>query len=495
MKLIVAALSGVGKAIHAVWTAPLVLFSAFLIAWGAEAAQFLMSQGLALAILAWLQTLPEFAVEATLAWQAGHGTEADVHLVTANFTGSIRLIMGFGMPIVYFIFSRFWTKQRHAQPIVLDRFHSIEVISLFPPVIYFVYIVHKGTLDLVDAIVMLGFYALYLGLLMKMPAEEEGEEDISELPLVSRWILRRGRLGRIFGCIFVFVLGGAILFFTVHEFIESLKSLAISVGVPAFFFIQWVAPFLSEMPEKVSAFAWAAKPNRAAMALMNFLSSNVNQLTVLVAMVPIVFAAAVWMAPPMGQLVNDVARTRIDPFVTAESGPKIIDVRRAAWMLYEHRSVGLVMSKVEQHGERLTPAAADYLRAQLREEYRTAAERRHVKGLPTIVFNDEQKSEVMLTVAQTLLCLVVLLNMRFEWQEAVGMFALFMGQFLSPVWAPFIGVTNDGVRAWCTLAYLAWVGIEVILCLTRLRKWQFPMLARPSLTIFRRRTSGPPAKS
>src|SRR5206468_9284366 len=33
--------------------------------------QFLISQGLALAILAWLQTLPEFAVEAVIAWQAG----------------------------------------------------------------------------------------------------------------------------------------------------------------------------------------------------------------------------------------------------------------------------------------------------------------------------------------------------------------------------------------------------------------------------------------
>src|SRR5216684_8074848 len=53
------------------WTFPSVLGSAMLIAWAAEAAQFLISQGLALAMLAWLQTLPEFAVEAVIAWQAG----------------------------------------------------------------------------------------------------------------------------------------------------------------------------------------------------------------------------------------------------------------------------------------------------------------------------------------------------------------------------------------------------------------------------------------
>src|ERR1044071_3818770 len=41
----------------AIWTFPSILVSAFVIAWGAEGAQFLISQGLALAILAWLQTL------------------------------------------------------------------------------------------------------------------------------------------------------------------------------------------------------------------------------------------------------------------------------------------------------------------------------------------------------------------------------------------------------------------------------------------------------
>src|SRR3954468_14131675 len=87
-------------ALSALWTFPSILFSAFVIAWGAEAAQFLISQGLALAILAWLQTLPEFAVEAVIAWQAG--TDASkIHLMTANFTGSLRLLVGLGWPMIY----------------------------------------------------------------------------------------------------------------------------------------------------------------------------------------------------------------------------------------------------------------------------------------------------------------------------------------------------------------------------------------------------------
>src|ERR1700687_3133407 len=73
-----------------------------LIAWAAEAAQFLISQGLALAILAWLQTLPEFAVEAVIAWQAGKDPTR-VHLAIAKFTGAIRLLVRLGWPLVYFV--------------------------------------------------------------------------------------------------------------------------------------------------------------------------------------------------------------------------------------------------------------------------------------------------------------------------------------------------------------------------------------------------------
>src|SRR5260221_14164339 len=86
----------------ALWTFPSILLSAFVIAWGAEAAQFLISQGLALAILAWLQTLPEFAVEAVIAWNAGKDP-SQTHLAIANFTGSLRLLVGLGWPMIYFV--------------------------------------------------------------------------------------------------------------------------------------------------------------------------------------------------------------------------------------------------------------------------------------------------------------------------------------------------------------------------------------------------------
>jgi cation:H+ antiporter len=287
-----AATSG-GSWIHFLWSAPLIVGSAFLIAWGAEAMQFMVSQGLALALLAWLQTLPEFAVEADIAWNAARNTPGySDALVTANFTGSIRLLMGFGMPMVYFIRAWKQRKDKTAEPaITLDPFHSVEIVSLFPPTIYFFFIVYRGRLDLLDSVVLLGFYVMYMFLLLKMPPEEEGE-SVDDLPWVSRQVLRRGRIGRVGGVVAIFLGGGLILYLCVHPFVNSLQSLAAKVGISGYFFIQWIAPFMSEFPEKVSAFGWAAQKGKAKMGLMNFLSSNINQMTMLVAMIPIVYSVS-----------------------------------------------------------------------------------------------------------------------------------------------------------------------------------------------------------
>src|SRR5215467_10174525 len=113
--------------LSALWTFPSILFSSFVIAWAAEAAQFLMSQGLALAILAWLQTLPEFAVEAVIAWQAGKDP-SKTHLAIANFTGSLRLLVGLGWPMIYFVAAAFGWKRNGNRFIAvrLDREHSVE---------------------------------------------------------------------------------------------------------------------------------------------------------------------------------------------------------------------------------------------------------------------------------------------------------------------------------------------------------------------------------
>jgi len=281
------------KAVSAIWTFPSVILSALVIGWAAESAQFLFSQGLALAILAWLQTLPEFMVEAVIAWEAGVDP-AKIHLVTANFTGSLRLLVGLGWPMIYFttvFFRKRKPGERRWSNIKLEGEHSVEVLGLVPPILYFVIIVIKGTLSIFDSAILFLIYVAYLYVLQKIPPQDK--EKIEDVGKVPRWILKQKTAKRNLAIAFLFIFGGIWLYLVAEPFLHSMLALATVLGVSQFIFIQWVSPFLSEFPEKVTAFNWARQVKKSHMALMNMVSSNINQWTVLVAMIPIVYSISI----------------------------------------------------------------------------------------------------------------------------------------------------------------------------------------------------------
>jgi cation:H+ antiporter len=353
--------------LSALWTFPSILFSAFVIAWAAEAAQFLMSQGLALAILAWLQTMPEFAVEAVIAWEAGKDL-AKTHLAIANFTGSLRLLVGLGWPMIYFVAAAF---RKKLIAVKLDREHSVEIFGLFLPIAYFTFIWWKGTLTIWDAIPLSFFYFLYLWILWKIPPIEESEEAIEDLGFVPRKLLSfRGR-ARLIAILLLFFGGGLLLYLTAHPFLNSMLAIAASLGVSTFVFVQWVAPFLSEFPEKLSAFYWARKVSTANVALMNMVSSNINQWSILSGLIPVIFVIS--------------------------SG-------------------------------KIQPLRLDAL----------------------------QRHEIILTILQSFLGFLLLLNLELHFHEALILFVFWFVQFVMPPW-----------REEMIWVYAIWCGIEIVRLLLR----------------------------
>ncbi len=268
----------------ALWTFPAILSSAFIIAWGAEVAQFFMSQGLALAILAWLQILPEFAVEADIAWRQ------NVVNMTANFTGSIRLLVGLGWPMIFVTagFVRWRRSGRWLTEIVLEEEHAVEVVGLLLPILYFLVIWWKASLSVWDGVLLTAIYLLYLFVVNRVPPKDH--EEAEELDYVPRKVmgLRPGLRGAVIAGMFLG--GGALLVAVTHPFVDSLMALALSAGISEYVFIQWVAPFLSEFPEFLSAFRWARTVRHAPMALMNVASSNITQWTMLAGMIPVVYS-------------------------------------------------------------------------------------------------------------------------------------------------------------------------------------------------------------
>src|SRR6266508_4272556 len=346
----------------ALWTFPSILLSAFIIAWGAEAAQFLISQGLALAILAWLQTLPEFAVEAVIAWQAGKDL-SKTHLVIANFTGSLRLLVGLGWPMIYFVAAAF---RRKFIAIQLDEEHSVEVFALLLPIAYFTFIWWKGTLTLWDAFPLAACYIAYLMVLWKIPPRHGDEEALEDLGIIPRRALMLAPMQRNIAIWTMFIVGGVLLYLSAHPFLNSMLALAGTLGVSTFVFVQWVAPFLSEFPEKLSAFYWARKVSSANVALMNMVSSNINQWSILSAMIPIIF----------------------------------------------------VISAVE---------------------------------LRPLTFDTMQRQEILLTILQSFLGFLLLLNLELRFHEALILFVFWFVQFVVPSW-----------REAMIYVYLAWCIVELV---------------------------------
>jgi cation:H+ antiporter len=387
-----AAATAKASPLAALWTFPSVLLSAFLVAWGAEAAQFLVSQGLALAILAWLQTLPEFAVEAVIAWEAGKDPTR-LHLAIANFTGSIRLLVGLGWPLVYFVaafFAKRTGKRSTWDPIQFDDEHSVEVMGLLPPVLWFFVIWWKGSLGLGDAAILASFYFVYLGVLLKLPPREGDVEEIEDLPAVSRWALSFGPGKRAWAIAAIFVIGGAVLALSAHSFVESMLALSIAAGVSPFVFVQWVAPFLSEFPEKLSAFNWARQITKAPMAVMNLVSSTINQWSILSALIPVVYSIS--------------------------------------------------------------------------------------KGSPSaIVFDEHQRLEILLTLLQSLLAWLLLVNLDLAAFEAAVLFVFWLVQFAVP--------SSRGAMIW---VYSGWCMVEVVRLAIGARKLKAPAAAWRVITATRK---------
>ena len=352
-------------AVHAIWTFPSILASAFVVAWGAEAAQFFVSQGLALALLAWIQVLPEFAVEAVIAWNR------DVPLMTANFTGALRLLTGLGWPTIWIVhaLSR-WRRERSGfwKPIELDEEHAAEVVGLVPALLYWAWIIFRGSLGLVDAAVLLALYAGYLVVVNRIPPKDH--EEITDVAAVARAVIQLGAFPRKLAIAALFIVGGVVLYLTAQPFLVSMIGLATVLGVSQFVFVQWVAPFLSELPEFLTTSYWARSRGKGGMALMNMVSSNVNQWTVLAAMIPIVYSLSL--------------------------------------------------------------------------------------GHPAEVPMAEHRVELMLTLLQGALGMLLIANLNFQAYEALGLLALWFVQFCVPHW-----------REEVSIAYAVWLAIEIASALWR----------------------------
>ncbi len=261
-----------------------VVAASFVLAWAAEAAQIDVSGGLAIAGLALVAVLPEYAVDLYYAYVSGHNAEY-AQYAAANMTGSNRLLMGLGWPVVVLVGSVVARKAGADQRggLALEPANRVELgFLLIAGVVAFV-IPASGEIHLALGLALLAWFGFYLYKVSHGDVEEPDligtAAALGELPDRSRRIAVAG----------LFAVSGAVILLCAKPFADNLVAAGTELGIDRFLLVQWLAPLASEAPEFIIAIIFASR-GKGTAAMATLISSKVNQWTLLVGSLPIAHA-------------------------------------------------------------------------------------------------------------------------------------------------------------------------------------------------------------
>jgi cation:H+ antiporter len=322
--------------------------AAFLLSWAAEAAQLDVSAGLAIAVLAFIAVLPEYAVDLVFAIKGGNayaefgascqsaaaaaaGRESDCALALANMTGANRLLIGLGWSMVVFV--AWWRMRARSQPmggIALERTHSVELAFLSIATIYSLTLPLKSTITLLDAVLLVSIFLAYVVRISRAPAEEP--HLVGPARIIGEFPVRRRRLT----VVSLFLVAAGVILLCAEHFAEALVETGADLGIGEFFLVQWLAPLASEAPELVVAglYAWRLNTNAG---LGTLVSSKVNQWTLLVGTLPIAFALASGTLdglPIIARQREEVLLTAAQSFFAVAILVNLTMSLREAWVLF-----------------------------------------------------------------------------------------------------------------------------------------------------------------
>jgi len=288
-----------------------VLGASFLLAWGAETAEKDVPRAFALAVLAVLAVAPEYAVDALYAWTAGanvgtpRGAEA-ANLAVANMTGANRILIGIGWSAIA-IFTVYKARTSHDPSVVnrpgrwrdavtLDRDISTEISFLLVATAYAFFVPFSsgtfapggsaGGIGILDTVVLVGLYALYIGVIIRGDVDEH-EQQVG-VPAYFQAYPRRRRITTV---LVLFAYSGLLILTAVEPFAHGLEELGQAVGIPPFFMIQWIAPLASESPELIVV-AYLVNKARSTAGFNALISSKLNQWTLLIGTLAVVYSIA-----------------------------------------------------------------------------------------------------------------------------------------------------------------------------------------------------------
>ena len=332
-----------------------ILGASFLLTWACEVAQMDIPQAVAVAVVAFIAVLPEYAVDMYFTWMAGqHPESAYSHYAIANMTGANRLLIGVGWSAIVLVFAgKFHTG------VSLPDDKRTDVLFLGLATLYALFIPLKGSLTWVDGLALLAIYIWYICIIARRPVEEEEPEGPAAL------LAQFAKKVRLRSVIAIFLFSALVIMCNAEPFSESLVASGKLLGINEFLLVQWLAPIASESPEFIIALMFAARGN-ASLALGSLLSSKLNQWTLLVGMIPGVYAASFGSLSPSINLdshqFQEILLTAGQSlFAVALLVDLRLQVREAVWLLVLF-AAQLLSPMYDVHIEALLGLAHDPLR-------------------------------------------------------------------------------------------------------------------------------------
>lgn len=278
--------------------------AAFLLAWASDVAQLDVSRSFAFAVLAVVAVLPEYSVDASFAYRAASDPIQGEYAI-ANMTGANRLLIGVALPL---ILGLFWlASNRKQKGFEMAKTNTMELGFLLVAVSYIFLMVIKGLvlqsgpfagqIDLFDTGILVSIYAVYLIVSARQPQQEP---HLFGPPAA---IASLGKLRRRIAVFALFAFSATVILACADPFAQNLVKTGEALNIPPFVLVQWLAPIASEAPEVVVASIFALR-GAPLIALTLLVSSSVNQMTLLIGTLPVVYSIGLGSpgALPFGEL-------------------------------------------------------------------------------------------------------------------------------------------------------------------------------------------------
>ncbi|MDR2348864.1 MAG: hypothetical protein LBD90_09700 [Bifidobacteriaceae bacterium] len=316
----------------AIWCA------ATLLGWAAEAAEMDITGALAMALLAIVAILPEYAVDVLLAYKAGTD-QAYEALASANMNGATRLLIGLALPLVVLVGIAARRRKARAElaaggrpaklpPALLD--HLAIPQAHYSTMFFLVIGAGLGAVAPLSGQVRAGLGGVLLVVFgVFLWHASRGDVHQPDLVGVASYLGSLGQAPRRWAVIALFAVAAATIALGAEPFVHSLVESGRALQINEALLIQWLAPLASEAPEFIIALTLASH-HKAWAAVGMLLTSMVNQWTALVGSLPFAFrlGGGSWSLPLDDRQVEEFLLTGS---VTAVAIALLLRLKIPAW--------------------------------------------------------------------------------------------------------------------------------------------------------------------